>query len=108
VIGEQSFNYLDSALVPGGVVQLLEVNTRIASDDDSIPKGGYIERYHQAFHQAAEMEGLQHIPPLLAGFLQKAGFVDIAVKVKKGPQGPWPKDPRKKVRSFLLDECSGD
>lgn len=84
-------------LVPGGVVQLLECRISFHSDDDSIPKGGHIERWTDRFNRAAQRAGLRDVCEELEQYLVNAGFVDVRVVVKKLPIGPWPKDPAKKV-----------
>lgn len=84
-------------LRPGGVVQLLELNVEFTTDDDSVPKGGYIERYQEAYNEAAKKAGLKNPVAELGDYLRGAGFVDVAVVVRKLPVGPWAKDPQKKI-----------
>ena len=84
-------------LVPGGVVQLLEFNAQFLSDDNCVPKGGYLERYLNNFNKASGLAGLHDSSELQESYLGDAGFIDIMVVIKKLPIGSWPKDPKKKV-----------
>ena len=84
-------------LVPGGVVQLLEFSLRFSSDDNTVRKGGYLDRYEIAFEEAARIAGLHDASAHLHSYLQAAGFLGVKVVVKKLPIGPWPKDHKKKV-----------
>lgn len=87
-----------SHLAPGGVVQLHENEIDFKSDDDSIPKGGFIEQYQQNFEKAAALVGIQEASHKLEGYLLDAGFIDVKVVIKKLPMGPWVKDRKSKVR----------
>jgi hypothetical protein len=96
---------VDSGLRGGGVVQLLELNVEFTTDDNSVPKGGYIERYQKAYNEAAKQAGLKNPVAELGDYLRGAGFVDVAVAVRKLPVGPWAKDPQKKVSlSHIIKE----
>lgn len=87
--------------MPGGVADFLESQLQpgLESDDDSIPKGGAVERYHDAFSKGLKEANILDIGPLLGEYLEEAGFVDIHVTVRKLPLGPWAKDRAKKVSS---------
>lgn len=84
-------------LTPGGVVQLRESELLFKTDDDTIPKGGAIDKFVAKFTEAIGLAGLKNVCEDLEGYLLDAGFVDVRVVVKKLPIGPWPKDPKKKV-----------
>jgi hypothetical protein len=84
-------------LTPGGVVQLHETEMTFSNDDDSLPKGGYLERYYNDGTKALQLAGLVDKSDKLEGYLKDAGFVDVKVVVKKLPVGPWPKQEKQKV-----------
>lgn len=84
-------------LVPGGVVQLHESQMAFPTDDDSLPKGGYLDRYITNFEKALDAAGLTDKTDKLEGYLKDAGFVDVKVVTKKIPYGPWAKDKQTKV-----------
>lgn len=86
-------------LSPGGVLECHESRMAFESDDDTVPKGGYIEQYIDALAKAMKLAGFEDVPPKLEGYLKDAGFVDVKVIIKKLPIGGWPKDPKKKVCS---------
>jgi hypothetical protein len=88
------------------VLECLETRIRFESDDDSIPKGGGIEKWSNAMTSSLELTGYNDIPPKLEGFIRDAGFVDVRVVIKKTPVGLWPKDPKKKVRQILIRKCA--
>lgn len=83
-------------LVPGGVVEIRESQTRFHTDDDSKHKGGFLEKYENDFIKSAAMAGINDVCEKLQGFVEDAGFVDVKVVVKKLPLGAWPKDRKKK------------
>lgn len=78
-------------------MQLHEAQIAFKTDDDSVPKGGYLERYQKEFAKAVKLAGLQEATDKLEGYLRAAGFVDIRVLIKKLPMGPWAKDKKTKV-----------
>ena len=79
-------------------MELHESRLMYQSDDDSIPKGGYMEQYADTLRQAAVAAGFEaDLPPQLAGYLRAAGFVDVQVVVKKLPIGTWPRTLAQKV-----------
>lgn len=84
-------------LTPGGVVQFHEAQVQFLSDDDTIPKGGYIEQWQSNFGKAAAVAGLQEVTDKLETCAEDAGFEGIRVVVKKFPVGPWAKNPKMKV-----------
>jgi cyclopropane fatty-acyl-phospholipid synthase-like methyltransferase len=113
---EQPFDYIHSAniaqgirdfrtytkriydnLRPGGVVQFQETRTKFGCDDDSIPKGGFIEKYEISFNKAAGLAGFEDATYRIEEYMRDTGFVDVRVVVKKLPIGPWPKTRVKKV-----------
>lgn len=86
-------------LAPGGVVELVESQIW-QTDDDTIPKDGYINKYKEGLLEGSKLAGLvdisQPIGHKLAKYLREAGFIDVRVQLKKLPLGPWPKDRKKK------------
>lgn len=80
------------------MAEFFESQIVFQTDDDSVPKGGFIERYQEAFIKGIELAGLQQVSDKLQGYLQDAGFADVKVTVKKIPIGGWAKEKRKKVR----------
>ena len=83
-------------LTPGGVVQLLEARMFFESDDDSLPKGGAVEQYFDAFKKASVIAGIKDQADGMEANLRELGYEDVRTVVKKMPIGPWPKDPKKK------------
>ena len=89
-------------MAPNGIVELLEAELGIRTDDDSLPKEGHIETYLKHFWEAAKVVGLRDVTKDLEKSLLDAGFVDVKVVVKKLPIGPWPKNPKQKVSAARL------
>ena len=79
-------------------MQLQEASLIFHTDDDSISKGGSLDTYQQNFLKACKLAGIEGVAPILESSLRDAGFVDVRVVIKKLPLGPWPKEPKKKVR----------
>ena len=75
-----------------------EAQVTFATDDDSVPKDGPVDRWQKSFQKAAKLAGMEEVTDKLESHLLKAGFVDVKVVIKKLIIGPWPKDPKKKVR----------
>lgn len=85
-------------LTPGGVVQLVEGEGHFYSDDHTIPTGGFIRQYEACADRSLPLAKLDRDPASsdLHGHLQRAGFKDVKVYIKKCPLGVWPKDSYKK------------
>lgn len=75
-----------------------EVSIHFHTDDDTISKGGRLEEYQEKLHRALGQMSMRDNTPFLESYVQKAGFEEIQVVLKKMPLGPWAKEPTKKVR----------
>lgn len=74
------------------------------SDDDSVPKDGYIATYTREFAEATASVGLKDQAESLEGYLRDAGFVDVKLVIKKMPIGPWPKGKKfKQIGHFAYE-----
>jgi hypothetical protein len=89
---------------PGGYVELVELQSSLSSDDNSIPENSPINTFFSLWHQASSRIGI-HTPNdmELYKYCEDAGFEDIRVYVLKQPCSPWPMDPMlKKVGQYML------
>ena len=84
------------ALTPGGVAQFIEARLMTYSDDDTLPKGGVLDKYFENLHSALEIAGITDVNDELKGMLEDAGFVDVVVEIHKVPVGSWPREKRQK------------
>lgn len=101
VILDADHSSLDRNLRPGGVAEFQEARPGWRSDDHSVPKGGYIEKYTRSFFTACTKAGLRDAAPEIPHLMEEAGFTDVRVIFKKMPIGYWPKEPEMKVCVLL-------
>lgn len=98
-----------SHLSPGGLAEFVEPQCRpgFHSDDGTIPKGGYVEKYVEIFERALRDANILEISILLESYLKETGFVDVQSTIRKLPLGPWPKDRYKKVTTLSPSDILG-
>ena len=80
-------------LAPGGYIEIAEIEGRMYSDDDSLPKDFPTVVATELGIKAAEMIGRPfRKAEQLTQLLDEAGFEDIVLLPLKLPSGPWAKD----------------
>jgi hypothetical protein len=89
---------------PGGYIELVEIQSDVWSDDDTIPPGSAILRYIEHLNRASSMLGLRTPNDMeMHKLVQDAGFDDIEVFALKQPLSPWPKEGHlKKIGEYML------
>jgi hypothetical protein len=90
-------------LKPGGWRELQESVNKIYSEDKSLQPDNAIVKMMDGLMEACKKIGRTMDPaPLMKGWIQDAGFVNIKQQSSKLPVGSWPKDPRFKEIGMLL------
>ena len=80
-------------LKPGGWIEQVELDVRVMSDDDTLPKDSYLAGWGDNFLGCAERSGRRlDTQATMREVIDKAGFTDIQEKLYKCPIGGWPKD----------------
>jgi len=83
---------------PGGWVEFKDWDFILVSNDNSLPKDGYIYKYHQLLFSALDKIGRPCNPgPNLKKWVEDAGYKNVTERVYPVPIGRWPKD-KKLVR----------
>ena len=81
-------------LRPGGWIEQIELDVRVASDDDSLPPDSQLAGWGANFLGCAERAGRPlDTQVTMKAAIEKAGFVNVQEKLYKCPIGGWPKDP---------------
>lgn len=85
------------ALKPGGYFEIVEMETGIYCDDDTLSKDSPTAQFSDFIDEAFKVIG-RPLPRIdqYQGLLKGAGFEKIQVDVRKRPNNDWPKDPRMK------------
>ncbi|KAK1986409.1 methyltransferase domain-containing protein [Colletotrichum cereale] len=84
-------------LVPGGWVELQEVDIMPHCDDGTLMPDSPLIKCSQLLIEASEIFGRPYIPiPPLKKVLAEIGFVGVSLSVYKWPTNPWAKDPKYK------------
>ncbi|KAG0132774.1 S-adenosyl-L-methionine-dependent methyltransferase [Tuber indicum] len=90
---ERSFR----TLKPGGWLECQEIDSRIISDDGTLPPDSALARWSRLLHQAADIYGRSIVvASKLAGWMENAGFVNVTNRCFKLPNNAWPKNSRMK------------
>ncbi|PMD30003.1 S-adenosyl-L-methionine-dependent methyltransferase [Hyaloscypha variabilis F] len=78
---------------PGGWVEFKDWDFILVSNDNSLPKDGYIYKYHQLLFSALDKIGRPCNPgPNLKKWVEDAGYKNVTERVYPVPIGRWPKD----------------
>lgn len=81
-------------LKPGGYFEILEPDSTLRCDDDSLPEDAALRQWNHLFVTAANALGTSVVgAPEHKDRIRDAGFTDITQEVFKLPNSPWPKDP---------------
>ncbi|EPS44118.1 hypothetical protein H072_1866 [Dactylellina haptotyla CBS 200.50] len=81
------------ALKPGGYLEILEPDSHLHSDDNTLPEDSPLMQWNNAFIDAAE-KGVGSIveAPKYKDYIVDAGYVEIHEDVMKLPNSGWPKN----------------
>ncbi|KAI5819562.1 methyltransferase [Pyronema omphalodes] len=93
---------------PGGYAEMAEVSLPTNCDDDTAKPGNPTLKWCDAMTEAMDKIGrpFPSNAEQLTDKLEKAGFVDVKVKLYKQPVGLWPKDKKlKDVGGMALMTC---
>ncbi|GKT42096.1 putative methyltransferase tdiE [Colletotrichum spaethianum] len=91
-------------LVPGGWVELQELDLFATSDDGTLTEDHALSKWCKLLQGASEKLGRPYIsPPPLKSLLSEIGFVDVSLSLYKWPSNPWAKDP--KYRELGVLQC---
>lgn len=78
---------------PGGYIEFQDWNTWLYSQDNTLPPGCALDRFHQITCGGRHAQGFNMRPgPELEQLITDAGFVDVTVEKILLPLGPWPKN----------------
>ncbi|KAI9886813.1 MAG: nucleolar complex protein 14 [Watsoniomyces obsoletus] len=84
-------------LKPGGWIEWQEYQTTSRTDDNSFPKDSAMLEWTKNLNDAAVKFGkVMNVAPLVKGYIQDAGFVNVKETIRKVPMSPWAKDPKLK------------
>ncbi|CUS13388.1 unnamed protein product [Tuber aestivum] len=90
---ERSFR----ALKPGGWIECQEIESRILSDDGTLPPDSALAKWSQLLIEAAETYGRSVMAAAkLADWMEDAGYVNVTNRCFKIPNNAWPKNPKMK------------
>ncbi|EME42851.1 hypothetical protein DOTSEDRAFT_131895 [Dothistroma septosporum NZE10] len=94
---DQVYRTIYDNLKSGGWIEQVELDVRVMSDDDSLPKDSLLAGWGQNFLGCSERSGkLLSTQTTMAGRITAAGFVNLQDDLFKCPLGSWPKDVRLK------------
>ncbi|KAI5790470.1 methyltransferase [Pyronema domesticum] len=95
--------------VPGGYVELSEMEIKAHCDDGSMKADNGLKIYVEHLRESMRKMGRQIVDAnLLKNLLEEAGFEDIQTFKAVEPVGPWPKDPKlKKIGAMTLLHTDG-
>lgn len=79
----------------GVSVEVSEIDISFCSDDKTLPKNGIARNYQECYDKAVGKAGIKDKGTHLKEHLEKAGFEDVKVVIKKLPIGMWPKNKNK-------------
>ena len=108
---EHGFYLMNSALKPGGYLEIADLKTPPLSDDNSIPNPSYVMEFFHHLTTGTQKVGLsiENIT-ILKSQLIEAGFPESAIQTEmfKLPIGGWPKDRRlKEAGVFEMETLQG-
>jgi SAM-dependent methyltransferase len=90
----------------GGWVEFKDWDLTIVSTDNSLPKDGYIYKYHKLLYDALDTIGRSYTPgPNLKKWAEDAGYTNVTAHVYPMPIGMWPRD-KKLVRYVSYFLCT--
>ncbi|GKU07475.1 methyltransferase [Fusarium langsethiae] len=89
-------NNIYNNLVPGGFVELLEVDLFAKSDDDTLNEDHNLSKLIHLLDEASTRIGRPFQDNKNKEILRDAGFVDVIETVFKWPSNAWPKDKKHK------------
>jgi hypothetical protein len=84
-----------NALKPGGWLEVIEMDCKPASDDNSLPDNSQVTEFFRLVKEAATSATIGFdldIASKLEGLIQDAGFANVVEEQLKLPLGPWPKN----------------
>ncbi|KAG5809664.1 hypothetical protein H9Q74_014209 [Fusarium xylarioides] len=89
-------------LVPGGYLEIQEVDVNIKSDDGSLSPGNIMLKSLALLNEASVMFGRPYLDILsLVDIMKNIGFKDVVVEKFKWPINPWPRDKKAKLLGSL-------
>lgn len=102
--------YLSEAyrtLRPGGWVEAQEFNLKVRTDDDSLPKDSFIQKWHDCFHEGMMLAGcnLSRSSQDIKGFMEDVGFINVTVIDLKLPISPVSPDRSHTSLAISLKRC---
>lgn len=88
---------MSSNLVPGGYVEVQEIDVMLTSDDGTLTKDHHLLKWCTLLNEASIIVGrpCESFENLKAA-MSKVGFVDVSLNRFKWPTNPWPKDKKHK------------
>ncbi|EWC48813.1 hypothetical protein DRE_00118 [Drechslerella stenobrocha 248] len=90
---KELFRQAFCALKPGAYLELLEPDSTLRCDDNSIPKDAPLQQWTDLFIGAADIFNRSvNLAPQYVQMMEEVGFVDIQENISKLPNSPWPKD----------------
>lgn len=94
---DQVYRTVYENLKPGGWIEQVELDVRVMSDDESLPKDSLLAGWGQNFLGCSERSGRPlSTQTTMAGRITAAGFTNLQDDLFKCPLGSWPKDKRLK------------
>ncbi|RPA90327.1 S-adenosyl-L-methionine-dependent methyltransferase [Choiromyces venosus 120613-1] len=88
---------------PGGWVQILEHDSVICSDDNSIAPDSQLQLFMDLYNEASEKINRPTITHKLSKMLEEAGFIDVSQTIYRLPWAPWAKDKKlKEIGAWML------
>lgn len=96
-----------SALKPGGWLELVEMETQMFSDDDTVPKESSSDLWGKLLIEAFAKIGkpILHVDEY-EPLLKETGFVNVQSQIMKRPTNDWPRDPKMKEIGRVSTPCS--
>lgn len=84
-------------LEPGGWIEQVELDVRVFSDDDTLPKDSLLAGWGDNFLGCSDRSGRPlSTQTTMAGRMASVGFINLQDDLFKCPLGSWPKDKRLK------------
>ncbi|RBQ73228.1 hypothetical protein FVER14953_07211 [Fusarium verticillioides] len=85
-------------LVPGGYLEVQEVDVNMKSDDGSLRPDNIMLKSLALLNEASVMFGRPYLDILsLVDIMKNIGFEDVVVEKFKWPINPWPRDKKAKL-----------
>ncbi|KAK2002256.1 methyltransferase domain-containing protein [Colletotrichum falcatum] len=96
-------------LVPGGWLELQEIDLFPQSDDGTLRSEHPILKWAELLLEASKIFGRPYVPiQPLKELLTEVGFVDVSLSLYKWPSNPWAKDPKYKEIGQLHGQNMAD